>query len=154
MTEKMKLRKARKSDWEEYYKIKIEESEEYEKIIGRKINIPSKNKLKKEFEGFIENLDLIMFVIEVNQNLGGYINCKIHKSFWVKRGYIDDIFVLKEYRRRGCGGELINEFVNFLKKKKIKELELSVNPRNENAIRLYAKMGFEIAKYQMRKKLK
>jgi ribosomal protein S18 acetylase RimI-like enzyme len=61
---------------------------------------------------------------------------------------------LKEYRRRGCGGELINEFVNFLKKKKIKELELSVNPRNENAIRLYAKMGFEIAKYQMRKKLK
>jgi ribosome maturation factor RimP len=69
MTEKMKLRKARKSDWEEYYKIKIEESEEYEKIIGRKINIPSKNKLKKEFEGFIENLDLIMFVIEVNQNL-------------------------------------------------------------------------------------
>jgi ribosomal protein S18 acetylase RimI-like enzyme len=150
----MKIRKAKKEDWIEYYKLKVEESKEYGKIIGKEIKIPSKNKLKKEFKEFVGNRALVIYVIEVNEKLVAYINCKIHKSFWVNRGYVDDIFVLRDYRRKGFATKLIKEFSNFLKKKKINEFELSVNPKNKNAIKLYEKIGFEMSKYEMRKKLK
>ncbi len=150
----MKIRKARKEDWEEYYKLKLEESKEYKKINIDKIRMPPKKDLKKEFEEFVSSSKLITFLVEADNKTVAYINCKIHRSFWTKRGYIDDIFVKKEFRKKGYGTRLMNEFSDFLRKKRIKEIELSVNPKNLCAIHLYKELGFGKIKYVMEKKLK
>jgi ribosomal protein S18 acetylase RimI-like enzyme len=150
----MKIRKAKEEDLKEYLKLKAEESKEYKIIIGEEIKIPPINKLTKEFNEFVESPNLIIFVVEENKKLIAYINSKIHKSFWSKRGYIDDLFVLKTYRKKGVATKLINEFIKFLEDKKINELQLSVSIKNKKAIELYEKLGFEIISKTMRKKLK
>lgn len=150
----MKIRKARLSDWKDYYKLKVEESLDYEKIIDKSIKLPSKDKLKIEFEEFIKNKNLIIFIAEIEDNVVAYSNCKIHRSVWSKGGYIDDIFVLKNYRKKGIATELIKEFSGYLKGKRLNQISLNVNPKNTDAIKLYRKLDFELVQYGMRKKLK
>lgn len=150
----MRIRKARLSDWGDYYKLKVEESFDYKKIIGKSAKLPSKNKLKKEFDEFIKNKNFITFIVDVEDKVVAYSNCKIHKSVWSNGGYVDDIFVLKNYRKNGIATELIKEFIRYLKYKRLNQISLNVNQKNIDAIKLYKKLGFELVQYGMRKKLK
>ncbi len=45
---------------------------------------------------------------------------------------------------------MIKEFIKILKHGIYKEVQLSVNTKNFDAISLYKKFGFEIFKYEMR----
>ncbi len=75
-------------------------------------------------------------------------------SDYQKFGYIDDIFVSKNFRKKSVAKIFIEEFINILKRNKIKKCRLGVNTKNNKAIRLYRNMGFEIKHYDMDKKLK
>lgn len=145
---KIKIRKATKKDFEKYYPLKLEESKEYEKIIGKIMKIPSKQSLKKEFLNFVSKKNSFILFAGEEGNFVAYINVSIYKNIWSQCGYIEDIFVLKDYRNKGFATKLIKKFVSFLKKNNIHELELSVNVKNKNAIKLYNKLGFEINKYE------
>ena len=89
-----------------------------------------------------------------NKEMIGYIQCNYTKNPYSKLGYIDDLFVLKKFRRKGIATKLIVEFTKILKKKGYKKLQMSVNTRNTNAISLYKKLGFEIFHYGLRKEWK
>lgn len=54
------------------------------------------------------------------------------------------IVVKKEYWGMGIGEKLMNEAINWCREKKLEQLELEVATKNERAISLYKKMGFEI----------
>ena len=149
----MKIRKATKKDFEKYFPLKVEESKEYSKIIGKKIKIPSKARLKKEFLGFVSKKNSYVYFVEEKKEILAYMNFSIYKNIWSQCGYIEDIFVLKEHRGKGLARGLIGELIKILRNKKIKQVILSVNVKNSPAIKLYKKLGFEITKYDMRKKL-
>lgn len=150
----MKIRKATLKDFKEYYELKKQETPEYFKITGEKIKIPSKIKLKKEFEKFVNKKDKIIFLVKEDNKFVAYLYGTIYKNIWGEGGYIDDVFVLKGHRKKGITTKLIQETIKKLKKDKIKKLYLGVNVKNKRAIGLYKKMGFKIRRYDMIKKLK
>jgi len=64
----------------------------------------------------------------------------------VERGYVGiyDFHVDEKYRNHGLGTAIFNEIVQWAKSNKADYLYLIVHSKNDNAIKLYEKMGFEI----------
>ncbi|MGQ9530594.1 MAG: GNAT family N-acetyltransferase [Candidatus Bathycorpusculaceae bacterium] len=57
--------------------------------------------------------------------------------------YIWDLFVLKEYHNMGIGTALLNDAIAYLKSTGVDKVGFLVNYWNENAKRLFEKMGFK-----------
>jgi ribosomal protein S18 acetylase RimI-like enzyme len=70
-----------------------------------------------------------------------------------KSGYIWDLFVLKEYRNMGIGTAFINDAVAYFKSIGIDKIGLLVNYRNENAKKLFEKLGFKLWSHFLVKRL-
>lgn len=84
---------------------------------------------------------------------------KIIGAVWVRiisgdikgYGYVDDntpefaISLLEEYRNQGIGSQLMTAMIDYLRKNGYKQASLNVKKENY-AVKLYHKMGFEIAK--------
>lgn len=68
----------------------------------------------------------------------GYIGMNVV----VDEGYIFNVAVDENARKRGIGTALINTLVTFAKKNSLAFLTLEVRQSNENAIRLYSDAGF------------
>ena len=60
----------------------------------------------------------------------------------VDEGYIFNVAVDENARKKGIGTALINTLVTFAKKNSLAFLTLEVRQSNENAIRLYSNAGF------------
>lgn len=60
-------------------------------------------------------------------------------------GYVTNIGVLPDFRRKGWGKKLVNELLNFSKEKGLAFLSLEVRVSNMAAISLYSYFGFEKA---------
>jgi len=57
-------------------------------------------------------------------------------------GYIYNVAVSKDYRRRGIGFTMLNELIRHAQEKGIVSLTLEVRKSNHPAINLYKKLGF------------
>lgn len=151
---KIKLRKVNISDWEDYLILKREEEKGTLKLLNKKINSPSSLALKKKFEGIISSKKEVILVAELKDKIVAYIHGMIFKNLYSKGGWVEDIFVLREYRKRGIATDLINEFIALLNKKGYKKIHLSVNVKNKKALSLYKKLGFEMYHYDLKKEWK
>ncbi len=58
-------------------------------------------------------------------------------------GYLDDIFVLEQYRGQGIGTKLMREALNHARKSGCVRVELGTRRDNIRARRLYERLGFE-----------
>ena len=103
------------------------------------------------YESLLAELPEAFIVAEVERKLIGYIMCKIEYGFsnfkklgFVKKGHVVSVAVLPEYRQKGIGRALVEESVAGVKLKKSDELYLEVRCSNNEAIRLYEKLGFTI----------
>jgi len=152
--QKIEIRKARKEDFDEYLKLKREEKKDYSKIVCKKITYPKDKILKKEFNDALVFKKHLILVVEEDKKLIGYLHGTYFSNPYSKGGYVEDIFVLKEFRKRGIAKNLINKFIKILKNKGYKKIQLSVNPKNIGAIKLYKNLGFEIFHFDLRKEWK
>lgn len=66
-----------------------------------------------------------------------------------KVGYVDGIFVLEEFRDKGLGKGLVNDFINFCKQCDAYTVKLNVKKENTKAKELYEKIGFRLFDYTM-----
>lgn len=149
----MKIREAKKADFEEYSRIKEEDYREYSKLIKKNIKY-SKKDSNLEFQGILKSKEDYLFFAEDKGKIIGFIHGEIEKNTSGKKADIESIHVIKEYRKNGIASKLINNFIRIAKSKKCNYLTLKVNKKNTNAIKLYNKFGFEITNYVMRKELK
>lgn len=150
----MKIRQAKNSDFNEHLKLKREEENDYSKFIGKKIPRPASKVLKKEFKEALSSKNHLILVVEENKELIGYIHGMYYTNPYSKWGYIEDVFVLREFRRKGIASRLIKEFIRILKKRRYNKIRLSVNIDNTRAIKVYKKLGFEMCHYDMKKEFK
>lgn len=60
-------------------------------------------------------------------------------------GYINNIAVLNNHRKKGLGKAIINKMIAFGSDKKLSFLSLEVRQSNEIAIKLYSSAGFKWA---------
>jgi len=149
----MKIRKAKLSEFEEYLKLKREEEKDLSKRVDKRIKYPSDKKLKGQFKKVLSSKKNLILVIEHNGELISYIHGTYFVNFYNKGGYVEDIFVSRVFRRKGLAKKLIKEFIKILKKKKYDIIQLSVNVRNKNAIKLYKNLGFELYHFDFKKSL-
>lgn len=70
-----------------------------------------------------------------------------------KSAYIWDLFVLKEYRHKGIGTALLNDAIAYLKSIGADKVGLLVNYWNENAKKLFEKLGFKLQSHFLVKRL-
>ena len=103
------------------------------------------------YESLLAELPEAFLVAEVNGKLVGYIMCKTEYGFsnfkklgFVKKGHVVSVAVLEEHRKKGIGRALIEEAIVGAKIKKADELYLEVRCSNNEAVRLYEKIGFII----------
>lgn len=88
------------------------------------------------------------YMLVCDGNNVGY--CVTMKTYSVEAGgitiWIDELFVLEEYRSKGLGRELF-KYIKENGDKKLRRIRLEVELENGRAISLYKKMGFEPAPY-------
>lgn len=88
------------------------------------------------------------YMLVCDGNNVGY--CVTMKTYSVEAGgitiWIDELFVLEEYRSKGLGRELF-KYIEENGDKKLRRIRLEVELENGRAISLFKKMGFEPAPY-------
>ena len=138
------IRKFVPEDWEDYIRFSTEfyNSSAVDKPVPR-----------EHFEqGFDEMMRSDVYVqgymLVCDGNNVGY--CVTMKTYSVEAGgitiWIDELFVLEEYRSKGLGRELF-KYIEENGDKKLRRIRLEVELDNGRAISLYKKMGFEPAPY-------
>jgi ribosomal protein S18 acetylase RimI-like enzyme len=82
----------------------------------------------------------------------GYVQCRYRYSAWMLalEAELEDVFVIREARRRGVGQRLVAFAIARATAKGCRALGLSTNERNTAAVRLYQRFGFiaESARWQ------
>ena len=103
------------------------------------------------YESLLEELPEAFIVAEISGKIIGYIMCKIEHGFsnfkklgFVKKGHVVSVAVIDEHRRKGFGSVLVDEAVKGVKTIQGSELYLEVRCSNNDAVRLYEKLGFSI----------
>jgi len=143
----------------EIRKATIKDLKEIEKIFKREYSkFPynekwtKKTSLLKIKEYFRDN---VIFVLEYEKKIIGFIIG--HIEIWDKgdEGFIDEVVVLSKFQKKGYGKILLNYLINCFKKKNCYSLGLMCNPESK-AFKIYKKMGFNKPKNLifMTKKLK
>ena len=92
-----------------------------------------------------EGLDVVGYAVGRITTLPSFFE---HRS----RGYIHDVFVKPEHRRRGIGRQLVDEILQWLEHRSVTLVELTVAANND-AIPFWERLGFRVYMHQMKREL-
>ena len=148
----MKIRKATKKDLKEFKLMRKASMDFFSKISGEKIFLSSKG-IKEEIEMYFSRRDKTLVILDIDGEIAGYMGYMVKKNKQKNFTYLDDIFVKKEFRGQGYGKKLVKYFMKISKEKGIEKMGLGVRVENENAIKLYKKLGFNIIGYNLGMKI-
>lgn len=97
---------------------------------------------KKEYKAMLNSKDKINIAYLVDDKIAGIclatIKDKIEKSI-----YIDDIFVLEEFRHQGIATRLYKQIESIAKEIEAKRVDLTVWQFNKNAMNFYKSLGMK-----------
>ncbi len=102
--------------------------------------------LQKDLFGANPCIEAIVAEIEPNQKIVGFaLFFTSYSTFLTRRGiYLEDLFVLSEYRGMGLGKALITNLAQIAVSRGYGRFEWSVLDWNEPAIAFYKRIGAEI----------
>jgi len=114
---------------------------------------------REYIESLINDENNFIIVLEKKKEVIGFLiahkETKGHLPFHKKRKFIvlDNIVIDENYRNNGYGEQLLAYIMVIAKKGNYNDILLNVYKFNENAIKLYEKMGFTILTQDMILKL-
>ena len=92
-------------------------------------------------------------VAEQDGEVVGYIMCRVEVGLsglglggLIKKSHVVSIAVSSEHRRKGIGEALVSKAMEAMKVYNAKQSYLEVRVTNDDAIRLYKKLGFEVSR--------
>jgi GNAT superfamily N-acetyltransferase len=72
----------------------------------------------------------------------GFASTFIAWYSWIGKSlYLDDLYIIDEYRKNGLGSRLMDEVIRLAKRQGCKKIRWQVSRWNENAIKFYKKKG-------------
>ena len=135
------LRLAQPEDCDAIFKL-IKGLAEYEKLTDAVTG--SSSQLKEHLFGDKKYAEAILAEFE-GQAVGFALFFHNYSTFLTQPGiYLEDLFVLKEYRQKGIGKALITKVANIAVERNCGRLEWSVLDWNEPAKAFYRHMGADI----------
>jgi ribosomal protein S18 acetylase RimI-like enzyme len=77
----------------------------------------------------------------------GVCQLRYRHSVWTAADdcWLEDLYVRDDARRRGVGEALVAAAVDRARRRECRRIELDVNERNEGALALYERLGFEVS---------
>ena len=95
----------------------------------------------------------LFIVAETAGEVIGYIMCRVETGLsslgfggLVKKGHVVSVAVLPQHRHHGVGEALVTKGLETVKLYNAKQCYLEVRVSNDEAIRLYKKLGFEVTR--------
>lgn len=102
---------------------------------------------EKHLMDSLESKDARLLVVLDNGHAVGYSLAEIHKypPIFAREiyGYISDMFIQTEYRRKGIGGQMVAKIFEWFESRNIERIELSVAARNQVGYSFWRKQGFK-----------
>lgn len=90
---------------------------------------------------YIDNKKQAVFLAFCGEKCVGSVRVS---AGWLKKGYIEDLAVDKEYRRSGVGKRLMDSAVSWCREQGQGAVSLETQNNNLQACRFYIKYGFEL----------
>tara|TARA_B100000900_G_C20407621_1_gene645478 strand:- start:1 stop:444 length:444 start_codon:yes stop_codon:yes gene_type:complete len=130
----IKVRASKSGDEQSIYDL-VKALAVYEKAPDEVINTPEQ--IAKDL---FENEICYAYVAEINNLIIGFALYYVSYSTWKGKSlYLEDLFVLPEYRKEGVGGLLFDEVVATAKRWKVKRMDWQILDWNEPALNFYKK---------------
>ena len=154
----MKIRKAVKEDFKGLLKLRLLSKKEELKYSDTLKPIKESKEYYKEYL----QLDLtkpnrIIFIAVDNKKIIGAVVGKfftpLRISKYKKKGHISNLYINKNYRKKGIAEKLVKKTLEWLKTNKVPHASLEIHTNNQSAINLYHKLGFKDFTVKMVKKI-
>jgi GNAT superfamily N-acetyltransferase len=108
------------------------------------VNWPKKN--KKYYGDSIKSNNSCVLLIKVDDEVAGYLIGSISQSEdWRvvnKIAELENMLVVEKHRGKGLGSMLIQEFIEWARKKKVQRVRVVASAANEKTVHAYMKNGF------------
>ena len=106
--------------------------------------------LREEFEKLTEEADSACFIKYADDNPVGFAQCNLRRDYVEGTGtspvgYLEGIFILEEYRRRGYAKELLSRCEEWSREKRCPEFASDCELENDDSLKFHMAMGFEEA---------
>ena len=110
----------------------------------------SLSELEREFETLAENPDAACFIKFVDNQPIGFAQCQLRMDYVEGThtspvGYLEGIFVLKEYRKKGYAREMLVACEKWALNKKCIEFASDCAIDNDVSLQFHLAMGFDVA---------
>ena len=143
----MQIRKATIKDYESLKEIKLlAKSEELKYSETLKPLDETKERYLSYLRTDLQREKRAVFMAEIDGKIIGILLAKYFNPLLIskfsKKGYISNVYIIEEYRRKGVAIKLINTAESWLKEKGVHHLTLEIHKDNTPAIMLCDQKGF------------
>lgn len=111
---------------------------EQEKIDAEKV----KEEMSNFFEKNLKDETWHYIIAEDEGRVIGFVTTEV-STVYIRSGFINDLYVLPEYRKQGVGKQLLEAGLQWLKDRGVMKVTLAVHISNTEAINLYTNAGFK-----------
>ena len=113
--------------------------------------------LEKEVSKSLKDKNMIFLLAKLDTKIIGYCEGGIGKdsNYTLPRqiGYIYTLIIENKYRRKGVGKKMLNKLMKWFKNKKVKNIELEADARNNIGIDFWKNNKFFTYRLKMRQDL-
>lgn len=132
--------------------IRIARKEEVEKIaqLAHLMWTSDIEDLVKDFTELLDNDEAVIFVAEEKEQIIGFAQCQLRHDYVEGTdsspvGYLEGVFVKKEFRNQGYAKFLLKECEKWSRKKGCDEFASDCELTNDASLKFHLKVGFEEA---------
>lgn len=93
-----------------------------------------------------------IFILDDEGAVAGFVWVAVRMDLQGAYGSIDQVYLKPSYRRQGFGEMLMQAADDYIKKQGLKTARLYVTRDNDDAVRLYERVGFEVTRYEMERR--
>lgn len=110
----------------------------------------SEEEFNVHFMELINNENAVIFLAKEENQYIGFAHCQLRYDYVEGTetspvGYLEGIYVMKEYRKKGIGKELIGQCENWSREKGCAEFASDIELENVDSFKFHLKVGFKEA---------